>query len=104
MNREDKAPSPGESKIRVLVADSSRIHTSLLADALRLDPLLEVTAFESDSTKLIAALKDQETDVLVISSSLDEQPSRGIEVLIELRALQLNTRAVLLPDSSKDEA
>ena len=95
---------PVESAIRVLVADSSRIHTGLLADALKLDPFLEVTAFEADSSELVTALMAQAIDVLVISSNLDEQPSRGVEVLLELRALHLNTRAVLLPDSSKDEA
>jgi two-component system nitrate/nitrite response regulator NarL len=94
----------GEDRIRVLVADSSRIHTSLLADALRLDPLLEVTAFDADASGLMAVLTAREIDVLVLSSTLDEQPARGFEILLELRALQLKTRAVLLPDSSKDEA
>src|SRR5579863_4702108 len=93
-----------ERGIRVLVADSSRIHTSLLANALKLDPLLEVTAFEADSSALVATVRTQAIDVLVISSNLDEQPSRGVELLLELRALQVKTRAVLLPESSKDEA
>jgi DNA-binding NarL/FixJ family response regulator len=93
-----------ERRIRVLVADSSRIHTSLLANALKLDPLLEVTAFEADSSELVAAVMAQAIEVLVISSNLDEQPSRGVELLLELRALQVKTRAVLLPESSKDEA
>ena len=97
-------PAPGESTIRVLVADSSRIHTRLLADALKLDPLLEVIPFEADSSGLIGALVAQCIDVLIISSNLDEQPSRGLEILLELRERRLTTRAVLLPDSSKDEA
>jgi DNA-binding NarL/FixJ family response regulator len=93
-----------EGTIRVLVADSSRIHTGLLANALKLDPLLEVIAFEASSCGLVAELMAQAIDVLVISSNLDEQPSRGVEILFELRALNVNTRAILLPDSSKDEA
>ncbi len=96
--------SADESMIRVLVADSSRIHTGLLANALKLDPLLEVIAFEANSCGLVAELMAQAIDVLVISSNLDEQPSRGVEVLFELRALNVKTRAILLPDSSKDEA
>jgi two-component system nitrate/nitrite response regulator NarL len=94
----------GENTIRVLVADSSRIHTCLLADALKLDSLLEVIPFEAESSGLAAAVMAQAIDVLVVSSNLDEQPSRGVEVLLELRALHLPTRSVLLPDSSKDEA
>jgi len=94
----------GEITIRVLVADNSRIHTRLLAEALKRDPALEVIPFESDSSGLIAATMAQEADVLVISSELDQQPARGFEVLHEMRGSQLKTRAVLLLDSSKGEA
>ncbi|MFZ0420442.1 MAG: LuxR C-terminal-related transcriptional regulator [Candidatus Sulfotelmatobacter sp.] len=41
--------------------------------------------------------------MLVISANLDEQPSRGLEVLRELRAANLRVRAVVLMDSLKDE-
>ena len=96
--------APSETVIRVLVADNSRIHTRLIADALRRDPLLEVIPFESGSSGLAATASAENIDVLVISSNLDEQPARGLEVLRELRALRPSLRAVLLSDSSKDEA
>ncbi len=89
--------------IRVLVAENSRIHSRLLADALKSDPLLEVTAFESESSGLVAAIIAEEIDVLVISSTLDELPSRGIEILQEVRSLHRETRSVMLLASSKDE-
>lgn len=100
----NKNLAPGDGAIRVLVADNSRIHTRLLADALRRDPGLEAVPFESDSSGLAAAAKAHNTDVLVLSSTLDEHPARGFEVLHDLRALHLHTRAVLMLDSSKDEA
>ncbi|MFY9908287.1 MAG: LuxR C-terminal-related transcriptional regulator [Candidatus Sulfotelmatobacter sp.] len=93
-----------DNTIRVLVADSSRIYTRLLADELTRDPLLEVIPFESDVSDLVASAIRDDIDVLVISSTLDEQPSRGLELLRELRAQHPKTRAVLLPDSSKEEA
>lgn len=96
--------APRESTIRVLVADNSRIHTRLLADALTRDPVLEVIAFEADPSNLIAAIMAQPIDVLVISSNLDESPCRGLEIVREVRTLNLGIRAVLLPDSSKDES
>lgn len=102
MNPEQRAP--GENTIRVLVADNSRIYTRLLADALTRDPLLQVIPFEAESSELVAAAMRQDIDVLVLSAELDEQPSRGLELLRELRALHPKTRAILLPDSSKDEA
>ena len=89
--------------IRVLVADNSRIHTHLLAEALQRDAALQVVPFESDSSGLVAAIRTEKIDVLVINSSLDEQPSRGFDVLHEVRAQRLKTRVVMLLDSSKDE-
>ena len=89
--------------IRVLVAENSRIHTRLLADALRSDPLLDVTAFEAESSGLTAIAMDRDVDVLVISSTLDEHPQRGFEVLQEIRSIKKNVACVLLLSSSKDE-
>jgi len=58
--------------IRVLVADSTRIHTQLLADALKRDPNLEVVG--AHSTDLIATATLHHVDVAVVSSHLDEDP------------------------------
>jgi DNA-binding NarL/FixJ family response regulator len=91
------------AKIRVLVADSSRIHTQLLADALKRDTEFEVIPFEAESRRLITAATGLDTDVLVISSNLDEQHSRGFEVLRELRTIRPEVRAIFLMDTLKDE-
>jgi DNA-binding NarL/FixJ family response regulator len=96
-------PKTRKTKIRVLVADSSRIHTHLLAEALKRDSHFEVIPFDSESPRLASAVTSLDTDVLVISANLDEQPSRGIEVLRELRAARPNVRAVVLMDSLNDE-
>jgi len=96
--------APWKSMIRVLVADNSRIHTHLLADALQRDSILEVVPLESDSAGLVATIKSEKIDVLVINSTLDEQPGRGFEVLQEVRAQHLKARVVMLLDSSKNEA
>ena len=68
-----------EPSIRVLVADSSSIHTHLLANALKRDSQLEVMPFDSDSRGLVAAVMALQIDVLVISSDLEDEPSRGFE-------------------------
>ena len=92
-----------KTKIRVLIADSSRIHTHLLAEALKRDAQFEVVPFDSESRRLVSAVTGLDTDVLVISANLDEQPSRGFEVLRELRRVSPNVRAVVLMDSLNDE-
>jgi len=90
-------------RVRVLVADNSRIHTQLLADALKKINELEVISADSDSASLIATAAAQKVDVLVISSHLDVDPHRAFAVLRELRASHPQIRAVVLMDSSKRE-
>jgi two-component system, NarL family, nitrate/nitrite response regulator NarL len=92
----------GEGSIRVLVADGSRIHTYLLADALKRDSGLEVIPYDSGPKDLIEAIKG--IDVLVISSSLEGQAGKGFKVLHALRAASPGIRAIVLMDSCTDEA
>lgn len=89
--------------IRVLVADNTRIHTQLLADALRRDRSLEVIGAVSHSRDLIEAAITHRIQVMVLSSNLDEEPLRGVEVLRELRAARPDIHAIILLDSSKRE-
>jgi DNA-binding NarL/FixJ family response regulator len=95
--------SPGGEKIRVLVADDTRIHTQLLADALRRDLRLEVITSPEHSRDLVAAVKLHQVNVVVLSPSLDEEPLRGFELLRELRASDPDMFAIMLLDSSKKE-
>jgi two-component system nitrate/nitrite response regulator NarL len=97
------SPCSLDRPIRVLVADSSPIHTELLAEALKRDPHLEVLRFDPGSHTLPGAVVAHSADVLVISSDLDDQPARGFEILHELRAIRPDTRAVVLANLSKQE-
>src|SRR5579864_1102776 len=90
-------------KIRILVADSSRIHTHLLAEALKRDAFFQVVPFEGESRRLVPAITGLDIDVLVTSNTLDEQPSRGFEIVRELHTVSPNVRAVVLMDSFSDE-
>jgi two-component system, NarL family, nitrate/nitrite response regulator NarL len=87
-----------EPMIRILVADDTRLHTQLLAEALRRDGGFEVTG--SDSQELVARVDLHNIDVLLLSCDLDEQPARGFEVLRKVRALHADVRAVMFLDSS----
>jgi DNA-binding NarL/FixJ family response regulator len=96
------ARGSAESTIRVLVADDNRIHTQLLADALRRDGQLEVIGLLSCSDEVIEAANLYKCDVVVISANLDEAPLRGFEVLRHLTS-NPEIRAVMLLESSKRE-
>lgn len=93
----------GGTPIRVFVADNSPIHTQLIADGLKRDPNLQIIVPMSDSSGLIAEVMASDVDVLVLSANLDEQPSRGLEILQELRTSFPGIRAVVLLHSSKRE-
>ena len=97
--RHQSASSP----IRVLVSDDTRVHTELLADALKRDGGLQVATSTSGSVGLTARPDLQHVDVLVMSSTLDEQPGRGFEVLRGLHSSHGDLSAVMLLDSSKRE-
>ena len=93
----------GSDFVSVAVADSTRIHTQLLAGALRNDSGLQVVVEATNSEELLAAVTRVPIDVLVISHNLDNQPGHGAEVLREMRALRPQIKGVLLLDSSKPQ-
>jgi two-component system, NarL family, nitrate/nitrite response regulator NarL len=93
----DGKPEPG---IRLLIADDTRLHTSLLADALRRSGVFEVIG--SDSQDLLGRADLHETDVVLLNSELDGIPGRGFEVLRAIRERQPAVRAIMLIDSGSE--
>jgi DNA-binding NarL/FixJ family response regulator len=87
----------------VLVSDDTRVHTELLADALKRDGGLQVTSTSGGSESLTTRFNPHEIDVLLIDANLDQCPGRGFEVLRGLRASHAQLRAVMLLDDSKGE-
>jgi two-component system, NarL family, nitrate/nitrite response regulator NarL len=90
------------TRIRVLVLDSSAIHTQLLAEALRRDRTLEVASLDP-SKPVVKSVIEQAIDVLVIGTHIEDQTYRGLEILRELRSARPGTRSVVLLDSSKPQ-
>jgi len=93
----------GSDFVSIVVADGTRIHTQLLADALRNDRGLQVAAAASNSEELLATISRVPIDVVVISHNLDDQPGHGTQVLREMRALRPQIKGVILLDSSKPQ-
>ena len=93
----------GSDFVSIVVADSTRIHTQLLADALRNDRGLQVVAAASNSEELLATIARVPIDVVVISHNLDNQLGHGTQVLREMRALRPQIKGVILLDSSKPQ-
>jgi two-component system, NarL family, nitrate/nitrite response regulator NarL len=92
-------PDFASRKIRVLVADSSRIHSQLLANALQADPDLAVVNWDANSPNLITAVVSQGVDILAICSNFGGCAAGGLKVVRELRSLHPQTKVVVLLDS-----
>jgi len=93
----------GSEFISIVVADSTRIHTHLLADAINKDHGLQVAATATNSTDLLAAVLRVPIDVVLLSHNLDNQPGHGTQVLREMRSLRPEIKGVILLDSSQPE-
>jgi two-component system nitrate/nitrite response regulator NarL len=100
----DSGLRPEGRKIRVLVADNSRIHTQLLSDALGKDLGLDVVGWDWNAASLIPTALAHNVDVLAISNTLHGRASQGLAVVRELRAANPTTKAVVLLDSQQKEA
>ena len=87
--------------IRVLAADATRMNSQLLAAALERDKRFQVLDPVSDARGIIAAVAKEKPAVVVISAELDEDKRKGFEVARELHALHVETRVVMLLDSSE---
>jgi DNA-binding NarL/FixJ family response regulator len=89
--------------ISVAVADTTHIHTQLLAEAMNSDRTLQVVASAPSSQGLLEAVGRVPIDVAVISLALDDQPGRGLEVLRQIHALHPEIKGVILLESSRSQ-
>ena len=94
---------PESETIRVLVVDDTRIHTQLLAEALRRDQQLDVRSPAVPTRDLAETVKQQHIQVILLSSNIDEEPLFGFELLRQVRATNPHILAIMLLDSSKRE-
>ena len=99
----NSVPHRVAKRIRVLVADNSRIHTQLLSDRLQGDPDLDVVKWDWNPSNLIPTVLASATDVLVISSNFKGETGHGLQVVRELRGMSSPTKAVILLDTQSDE-
>jgi DNA-binding NarL/FixJ family response regulator len=92
-------PAKAAQAVRVLVADSSRIHTQVMSDALKRDPGLKVVDWDGSISDLVTTVVSQRVDVLAISSTMDGRTLRGLELVREVLAARPAARSVVLLDS-----
>jgi DNA-binding NarL/FixJ family response regulator len=85
--------------IHILVGDNSRIHSQLLAEALKRDPRFIIVGSPSGSEEFLEIASRTSPDVVIISVNLDDEPTGGITLLREFHDRHPQTPAVMLLDS-----
>src|SRR5579872_5235694 len=97
---ESGSPST-DSVIKVLIADTTRMASQLLADAVKQDPGLAVVSVCSTVNDAVQAANAQSPDVVVVSLNMDDQPMKGLDVCRQVRTSPLGSAVVILLDNSK---
>jgi DNA-binding NarL/FixJ family response regulator len=85
--------------IRVLPADSTRMASQLLASALERDARFHVLEPVSDAASMVATVLKEKPAVILVSSELDGDPRRGLQLVREITAARPDTRVVVLLDA-----
>jgi two-component system nitrate/nitrite response regulator NarL len=97
-------PLAGNSdRIRVLAADSTRMSSQLLAQALAQETQFHVTGTDPKSASILAAVADERPHVVLMSSVLEESVT-GFDLIRQVCASHPDTRVVMLMDTSKRSA
>ncbi len=91
-------------KIRVLAADSTRMSSQLLAEALAQDRQFEVTGIEPKGSSILEAVAQKKPHIVLVSASLEESATLGFELTRRVSTSYPQTRVVLLMDTSNRSA
>ena len=91
-------------RIRVLAAESTRMNSQLLAEALAQDCRLEVMGIDPKPASILAAVVQQKPHVVLISSALEDSGTQGFDLARQIAATSPGTRVILLMDNSHSAA
>ena len=91
------------NRLRVLAADSSSLSTQLLVEALARDNHLHMIESPSNGRALLALVKQEKPNVVVVSANLDQAGSGDCDIVREILAESPETRVVVLLDASERE-
>ena len=91
-------------RIRVLAADSTRMSSQLLVDALAQEHRLEVAGMEPKPSSILEAIERQKPHIVLVSSTLEGSSTFGFELARQVRTAHSGTRVILLMDSSTPSA
>jgi len=91
-------------KIRVLAADSTRMGSQLLIEALSQEPQFDVAGIEAREKPIVDTVARRKPHVLLLSSTLQGSTGVGFEITRKVHSACANTKVVLLMDATTPSA
>src|SRR5579862_1262726 len=91
-------------KIRVLAADSTRMSSQLLAEALAQDTQFEVAHIDAKIAPIVDAVTEQKPHVVLLSADLNGSATAGFEITRQVRDASPDTKIVLMMDAANPGA
>lgn len=91
-------------KIRVLTADSTRMSSQLLADALAQDSGFEVIPVEASSSALSETIAGNAPHILLLSSTLNGSEAAGFDVARQVHSSFPEIKVIILMDAANPKA
>jgi two-component system, NarL family, nitrate/nitrite response regulator NarL len=85
----------------VVIADARRMDCQLLTDAIQRNSHIRVVGCATSCAEVISSVCENQPDVVVVSSRLQDGDFAGLRTLQELRAVQPQTRVIMLLDEDK---
>lgn len=95
--------SLNQEPVSVLIGENTRIHSQLLADALRRDPRIQVAGAVCSADEFLSLAGQRAPQVALLSAALDEDAARGLATLREFHQAHPHVPAVVLLESCKKE-
>ncbi|MFY9911518.1 MAG: response regulator transcription factor [Candidatus Sulfotelmatobacter sp.] len=87
-------------KTRVLAADTTRMGSQLLAEALAHEPQFEVAEIEARGKSIVEEVAQRKPHVLLLSSTLEGSTSLGFELTRQVHSACADTKIILLIDAA----
>jgi DNA-binding NarL/FixJ family response regulator len=92
-----------DSVVGVLIADSNRMQSQLLASALRRRPEFRITACRMDTVSILQAMTSKPPHVALLSLNSSLKPSEAVAILRRLHLSHPEIAKLLLVESSNRE-
>ena len=93
----------GRTYATLVIADAREMDCQLLTDAIQRKSRIRVIACATSCAELISMVRENQPDLALVSTRLQDGAFAGLLALQELRALQPQSRVIMLLDEDKAE-